>query len=100
MLLVRQALRFVRVLVACVVLAFAARPAPSAPAWSEVPVLIARAAIAPPATRAPRAARRRTAWPPPALVRAPGVPAPLPADAARGPRVVLDRYLENCSLLC
>jgi hypothetical protein len=100
MLRVRQAWRFVRVLVACVVLAFAARPAPSGPVWTEVPVLIARAAVAPPVARAPQAARPRFVRPVAELVRAPLAPALGPAEVERGPRVVLDRYLENCALLC
>jgi hypothetical protein len=100
MLRVRQALRFVRVMIACAVLAFAARPAPSAPVWAEVPQLIAYAVAARPASPAPEVARPRFVRPAAELVRAALPPAPAPVNTERSPRIACDRYLENCSFLC
>jgi hypothetical protein len=97
MLRARSWLRLLRVLLACAVLAFAARPAPSAPGWTEIPVLIARA-VAPPPAKPAVAARPRPSAHDPRLTRAPRPPAPVPAEAA--PRPALDVYLTHCALLC
>jgi len=98
-----QALRFLRVLLTCAILAFAARPSTPAPVWAEVPVLImARAAVAPPGATRPRAAHAAhaaiTRAAPP--TRAPRPPADTPAPEASTRVLVPQRYLRNCALLC
>ena len=96
-----QSWRFLRMLLACAFLALSPRPATPAPIWTEVPVLIASVAVAPPAPSArcaPRVARRALTGPAHAPRAIDG--AVTPASAVEALVLVPDRYLRNCALLC
>ena len=101
-----QLLRALRVLLACLVLTLSARPAVSAPAWTETAVLVvaaagaasAAAAAEQPGGRAVREVGARALAAAPAPCAAAPLEAP-EAPAARGDLGLDDLYLHHCALL-